>query len=118
MTSSFRDVGSKLNNHSQNHSCDPNCDINPCYINEASLEKPLLTLFTVRDVAAGEELCFSYFGPPDDDDSEALDKDPVCVSIDLSTNDLRVHTQSRNYNDAVYRECRCGAAKCRKSMWT
>ncbi|KAH9935451.1 uncharacterized protein B0H18DRAFT_412930 [Fomitopsis serialis] len=25
-----------------NHSCDPNCCINPCYINEANLDKPLL----------------------------------------------------------------------------
>ncbi|KAK7692716.1 hypothetical protein QCA50_004349 [Cerrena zonata] len=41
-----------------NHSCDPNCVINPCYINEPDLEKPLLTIFTQRDVAAGEELCF------------------------------------------------------------
>ncbi|KAA1475194.1 SET domain-containing protein, partial [Dentipellis sp. KUC8613] len=49
-----------------NHSCDPNCTINPCYINEANIDKPLLTIFAYRDIEASEELCFSYHGPPDE----------------------------------------------------
>lgn len=57
----------------QNHSCDPNCNIAPVYINDANPDKPLLTIFTIRDVAAGEELCFSYFGEQDDEESK------VCI---------------------------------------
>lgn len=52
----------------QNHSCDPNCMMLACYINEADLRKPLLSLWTRRDISAGEELCFSYYGPPDEDE--------------------------------------------------
>ncbi|KAJ8580525.1 SET domain-containing protein [Rhizopogon salebrosus TDB-379] len=33
-----------------NHSCDPNCEIQACYINEANIEKPMLAIFTVREV--------------------------------------------------------------------
>ncbi|THH16578.1 hypothetical protein EW146_g4087 [Bondarzewia mesenterica] len=53
-----------------NHSCSPNCTINACYINEANLDKPLLTVFTCRDVDPFEELCFSYHGNPDDMEDE------------------------------------------------
>ncbi|EKM54377.1 uncharacterized protein PHACADRAFT_98180 [Phanerochaete carnosa HHB-10118-sp] len=49
-----------------NHSCDPNCIIVPAYINEANIDKPLLTIWTNKSVAAGEELCFSYVGDPED----------------------------------------------------
>ena len=34
----------------------------PVYINEANLNKPLLTIWTKRPVGHGEELCFSYHG--------------------------------------------------------
>ncbi|KAI0665962.1 hypothetical protein C8Q78DRAFT_985350 [Trametes maxima] len=79
-----------------NHSCDPNCVINACYINEANLDKPLLTIFTSRDVDPYEELCFSYFGPVDDEDLKT--KDP-------------------KKDDAVYITCQCGASNCRGTMW-
>ncbi|KAI0759836.1 SET domain-containing protein [Trametes elegans] len=81
-----------------NHSCDPNCVINACYINEANLDKPLLTIFTCRDVEPFEELCFSYFGEPDDDTG---------VEVPKEVKD----------NDAVYVSCQCGAANCRGTMW-
>lgn len=82
-----------------NHSCDPNCSINPCYIDEGNLDKPLLTIFTLRDVAPGEELCFSYFGRPDGDEEE--EEEPPA-----------------KYHDAVYIPCQCGARNCRQRMWT
>ncbi|OBZ68122.1 Histone-lysine N-methyltransferase, H3 lysine-9 specific [Grifola frondosa] len=84
-----------------NHSCDPNCSINACYINDANMEKPLLTIFTKRDVEPYEELCFSYFGDPDEDEDEA-------ESSQESPNKV---------NDAVYAPCQCGAANCRGKMW-
>jgi histone-lysine N-methyltransferase SUV39H len=42
--------------------------MNACYINEADLDKPLLTLFTRRDVLPWEELCFSYTGYDSDEE--------------------------------------------------
>ncbi|KAI0633592.1 SET domain-containing protein [Trametes polyzona] len=80
-----------------NHSCDPNCTINACYINEGNLDKPLLTIFTCRDVEPYEELCFSYFGPMDDEPGSELPKGAP--------------------DDAVYVKCQCGAAICRGTMW-
>lgn len=50
----------------QNHSCDPNCIITLCYINDADINKPLLAIFTTQDINAWGELCFSYAGFPDD----------------------------------------------------
>ena len=44
----------------------------PCYINEANVEKPLLTIWTVRDVVKDEEICFSYFGEPDESDFKPM----------------------------------------------
>ncbi|KAI0789158.1 SET domain-containing protein [Abortiporus biennis] len=78
-----------------NHSCEPNCKINACYINEANLEKPLLTVFTIYDVEPKEELCFSYYGDPDDEDENFED----------------------DQSDAVYVPCQCGATKCTGRMW-
>jgi histone-lysine N-methyltransferase SUV39H len=42
--------------------------MNACYINEANLDKPYLTLFTRRDVLPWEELCFSYTGYDSDEE--------------------------------------------------
>ncbi|KII92279.1 hypothetical protein PLICRDRAFT_102901, partial [Plicaturopsis crispa FD-325 SS-3] len=80
-----------------NHSCDPNCVINACYVNEANIEKPFLTVFATRDILPFEELCFSY-NPVDDDDDD-----------DKSTSPVK--------QDAVYTACQCGAANCRGRMW-
>jgi len=79
-----------------NNSCDPNCKVVPCYINEPNIEKPLLTLFAKRDVAAGEELCFSYQGydPDDLDEAEVQDK---------------AHS--------IVNKCLCGAARCTGFMF-
>ncbi|KAJ7600610.1 hypothetical protein C8J56DRAFT_766952, partial [Mycena floridula] len=82
-----------------NHSCDPNCHLNACYINDDDLEKPLLTLFAQRDIEAGQELCFAYDGGPDDDG----DSQPSSPSKKAPA----------NLTDAVYGRCRCGAPKCR-----
>ncbi|KAG1884046.1 hypothetical protein F4604DRAFT_1734514 [Suillus subluteus] len=76
-----------------NHSCDPNCEITPCYINEANLEKPLLTIFTRRDVEPFEELSFSYMG---------------CIDDDM----IFKAKNAKKSNDAVYAECHCGSANC------
>ena len=56
----------------QNHSCDPNCAMNASYIHEANLDKPLLALFTRRDVLPWEELSFSYNGYDSDEEVSNL----------------------------------------------
>lgn len=63
----------------QNHSCDPNCAIIAVYINEANIEKPLLAIFTQRDVEPYEEICFSYMGNVDDSDLDSDSDDDVRV---------------------------------------
>ncbi|PIL36073.1 histone methyltransferase [Ganoderma sinense ZZ0214-1] len=75
-----------------NHSCDPNCAIVPGYINESNIDKPLLTIFTIRDVEPYEELCFDYNGASDD---------PVDPSKD----------------GAVYVTCQCGTTNCKGYVW-
>ncbi|KAL7280548.1 hypothetical protein ACG7TL_005480 [Trametes sanguinea] len=79
-----------------NHSCNPNCVINACYINEPNIDKPLLVIFTCRDVEPFEELCFSYFGRLDDDTGMTTKPDK---------------------DDAVYVTCQCGAPDCRGTIW-
>lgn len=85
-----------------NHSCDPNCRLTACYVNESNIEKPLLTVFTLRDVEAYEELSFNYGGDraDDDDDGEGGDDD----------DDGEV---SGPKSGAVYESCRCGSKKCK-----
>jgi len=53
-----------LGNHTRffNHSCDPNIHHVPVYVDNASILRPLLAFFTLRDIQAGEELCFNYSG--------------------------------------------------------
>ncbi|KIN96882.1 hypothetical protein M404DRAFT_972557 [Pisolithus tinctorius Marx 270] len=72
-----------------NHSCDPNCEITACYINDADINKPLLAVFTVRDVEPWEELCFSYYGDAEQANGRLIAR-----------------------HDAVYVECSCGSANC------
>lgn len=67
--------------HFQNHSCDPNCNIVACYINDQDVEKPLLAIFTNREVKPGEELCFSYYGSPDDEDEDPVSSILVYVGV-------------------------------------
>ncbi|CBQ70106.1 conserved hypothetical protein [Sporisorium reilianum SRZ2] len=58
-------------NHTRffNHSCAPNIYHVPVYTDDASLMRPLLAFFTLREVAEGEELCFNYRGTEEYDDA-------------------------------------------------
>ncbi|KAH7885160.1 hypothetical protein F5I97DRAFT_2031415 [Phlebopus sp. FC_14] len=80
-----------------NHSCDPNCQIFASYINEADINKPLLTFFTIRDVDPWEELCFSYWG-----------------DIESKREDIEVAKArgEESATDAVYAICQCGSSNC------
>ncbi|TFK31605.1 hypothetical protein BDQ12DRAFT_618597 [Crucibulum laeve] len=79
-----------------NHSCDPNVRIFTVFVDEGNIEKPYLTLFTVRDVEVDEEICFNYRGDDDDEDngSEGLAEEAEAT------------------NKAVHGPCKCGAVNC------
>ncbi|KAG9315523.1 hypothetical protein JVU11DRAFT_3139 [Chiua virens] len=77
-----------------NHSCDPNCKIFACYIDDADVDKPLLAVFTIRDVEPWEELCFSYYGDIDEKREE----------IEQATQAGMDMVRER----AVYAQCRYG----------
>ncbi|GLB41169.1 putative to Structure Of The Set Domain Histone Lysine Methyltransferase Clr4 [Lyophyllum shimeji] len=64
-----------------NHSCNPNCQLVPCYINESDMQKPLLTVFATRDIEPFEEICFSYFGRVDEE-GPPQDERPSSPSMD------------------------------------
>ncbi|KAH8120620.1 hypothetical protein DFH11DRAFT_1561071 [Phellopilus nigrolimitatus] len=89
-----------------NHSCDPNCRINACHINDACLEKALLTIFSLKDINAGEELCFSYAGDEGDDD-----KGQTAVMDSPGK-------KATKQTDEVYRKCECGAPNCRGVLFS
>ncbi|KAF8711468.1 hypothetical protein AX14_013284 [Amanita brunnescens Koide BX004] len=86
-----------------NHSCDPNCTLIPCYITEGNIEKPLLAVFTRREIEPGEELCFSYSGDVDDEGDDAS----------RSASD----DEADEKNDAVFAQCHCGAKNCKGRLF-
>jgi histone-lysine N-methyltransferase SUV39H len=76
-----------------NHSCEPNCRQ---YTVSYNKNDPLIydiAFFACRDIPAGEELTFDYLDKDEDDEPMASPGD-----------------------DAI--PCLCGAAKCRKWLWT
>jgi histone-lysine N-methyltransferase SUV39H len=76
-----------------NHSCQPNCRQYTVSYNKNDAKLYDLAFFTCRFIPAGEELTFDYLDKDDDG------------PIDEPTGE-----------DAV--PCLCGAAKCRKWLWT
>lgn len=60
------------------------------------MNKPLLTMFTSRDIAAYEEICFDYAGG-----SEFTEEQKKTMEL------------ARQSGDAVYERCLCQAANCR-----
>ncbi|KAJ3912104.1 SET domain-containing protein, partial [Lentinula edodes] len=80
-----------------NHSCDPNAALTPVYIDVDEIERPLLTIFSKRDIHPHEEITFSYSGDPDVDDDDNKKKG--------KKGDARVHV-----------DCECGAAKCKGKL--
>ena len=90
---------------SQNHSCDPNCRLYACYINEGNIQKPLLSVFTRRDIEPYEEICFNYQGIYDDGDDDDDDDD------NDENDDIKILDPDHG-KDMIYVRCRCGAKNC------
>ncbi|KAF8965469.1 hypothetical protein BDZ97DRAFT_783615 [Flammula alnicola] len=89
-----------------NHSCDPNSRLYACYINEGNIQKPLLVIFSRRDIEANEEICFNYQGryPGEDDDEEGDVADDGASTADEK-------------QDLIYMRCMCGAKNCTGVMF-
>lgn len=77
-----------------NHSCEPNCRQYTVSYNKHDCRVYDIAFFASRDIAPGEELLFDYL------DKDVNDEDDV----------------EEPGNDAI--PCLCGAAKCRKWLWT
>ncbi|KAF8178477.1 hypothetical protein BJ912DRAFT_856060 [Pholiota molesta] len=88
-----------------NHSCDPNSRLFACYINEGNIQKPLLAIFSLRDIEPNEEICFNYNGNYPDDDEDENDK-PASQDPNEQT---PMEPDSR---DIIYEKCMCGAYNC------
>ncbi|PPQ95411.1 hypothetical protein CVT26_008257 [Gymnopilus dilepis] len=91
-----------------NHSCDPNTETYACYINEGDIQKPLLVMFSARDIEAGEEICFSYFGN-NQDDGEGGKEEGGDKGEEGSV-------QEEGERDKVYGACMCGAKNCKGTV--
>lgn len=76
-----------------NHSCQPNCRQYTVSYNKNDCRVYDIAFFACRDIPAGEELTFDYLDK-DDDDDEIEEPGPDSIP------------------------CLCGAAKCRKWLWT
>ncbi|KAL5518555.1 hypothetical protein ACEPAH_238 [Sanghuangporus vaninii] len=76
-----------------NHSCDPNCKINAVHINDANIEKALLGIFALKDIDAGQELTFNYYGEMDEENKDKGE-------------------------DQAYQKCLCGARNCYGKLFT
>lgn len=88
------------NSYPQNHSCNPNSRLYPCYINEGNIQKPLLAIFSRRVIEADEEVCFNYQGSyPGDDDDDNEDEEPMTE-------------REAKDRDLIYEKCMCGAKNC------
>ena len=73
-----------------------------CYINEGNIQKPLLAIFSRRDIEPYEEICFNYQGSyPNDDDDEDSDDEIDHIAAD-----------PEHGKDSIYVQCRCGARNC------
>lgn len=68
-----------------NHSCDPNCGMFACYVDQANVALPTIAFFAMRSISEGEELTISYGSGEGNDGPESK---------------------------AEF-ECQCGSANCR-----
>lgn len=99
-----------------NHSCDPNCGTYYVWIDEEfDVRRPIMCFFTRRDVAEGEELTFQYDaeeGPSTEEAEAAKDL------MDREQSDVVTLTDQDGKGKLYLKKCHCGAANCRRFMWT
>lgn len=92
--------------HFINHSCDPNLGVWAVWSDCLDPNIHMLALFTVKEVAAGEELCFDYL----------QESDQVKDGEETSCNGTPKKPKSPT-KTSVLTECKCNAKKCRKFVF-
>lgn len=97
----------------QNHSCDHNCRINAVHINDANIEKALLGIFARKDIDAGQELTFNYYGEMDDE----VWRCPT-YSMRVLTDYMLQDKDMDKGEDQAYQKCLCGAPNCIGRLFT
>ncbi|KAF9073507.1 hypothetical protein BDP27DRAFT_281633 [Rhodocollybia butyracea] len=112
-----------------NHSCDPNAALTPVYIDVDDIERPLLTIFSKREISYGEEITFSYSGDLDTDEEEqqhtrSQPATPNNKRGPKSKKNVKPKHQSadspkqdKKSKALVHVACQCGAAKCKGTIW-
>lgn len=60
-----------------NHSCDPNLSTTQAYFKDFHPERPCLVIIARRNIRAGEELCISYKGEPEEVEDWVAPLNPV-----------------------------------------
>ncbi|WVQ77366.1 hypothetical protein IAR50_007051 [Cryptococcus sp. DSM 104548] len=106
-----------------NHSCDPNLAIAQAYVKDFHPERPILVIFTHKDVKKGEELCISYKGIPDEEEIKAAIRDNVSAKnkggrtkkSDKAKAKAKAKADGNGLKRTVaddYYVCRCGAPNC------
>ncbi|KAF5352882.1 hypothetical protein D9757_012102 [Collybiopsis confluens] len=98
-----------------NHSCDPNAALTPVYIDVDDIERPLLTIFSRRDIQMHEEITFSYSGDIDDDEEEPQSQRTPKRGQKKTKRTNANHNSSDTEETRVHVQCQCGAANCRAS---
>ncbi|KAK7052401.1 hypothetical protein R3P38DRAFT_2860101 [Favolaschia claudopus] len=88
-----------------NHSCDPNCHVNACYIDHPDIFQCHIALFALREIGPEEELCFAYSGISGPDGSDNADDE------DGDEDD------GKGSKSFAKNKCFCGAPACRGFMF-
>jgi hypothetical protein len=89
-------------------------EITPVYVDEADIQKPFLAMFVDREVAAGEEICFSYSGAV----VEAVGVPPTGgKGGGRSGKQAKANEVKDNGGAGVFIQCQCGAWNCSGKMW-
>ncbi|KAE9407082.1 SET domain-containing protein [Gymnopus androsaceus JB14] len=106
-----------------NHSCDPNAALTPVYIDEADIERPLLTIFSKREIKMNEEITFSYSGDPDED-SDNEEMLPLPQTPRRGQKGKNAHKplatpkkKGKKGDARVHVDCECKSLRCKGTIW-
>lgn len=106
--------------HFINHSCDPNLGVWAVWADCLDPNLPMLALFALRNIEAGEEICFDYLQKAGDVNNDNLSSISGIIGMQALTNAATVAEKIKSpspTNDRIRTECKCGALKCRKYLF-